>query len=95
MLFFIVTVILIYISGSGMYFFENEAQPETFKTVFHSFWWAVVTLTTVGYGDVFPITVGGRILTFFILMLGIGIVTVPAGIFSSALSKARELTENK
>ena len=95
MLFFIVTVILIYISGSGMYFFENEAQPETFKTVFHSFWWAVVTLTTVGYGDVFPITVGGRILTFFILMLGIGIVTVPAGIFSSALSKARELTELK
>ena len=95
MLFFIVTVILIYISGSGMYFFENEAQPETFKTVFHSFWWAVVTLTTVGYGDVFPITVGGRILTFFILMLGIGIVTVPAGIFSSALSKARELIELK
>lgn len=95
MLFFIVTVILIYISGSGMYFFENDAQPETFKTVFHSFWWAVVTLTTVGYGDVFPITVGGRILTFFILMLGIGIVTVPAGIFSSALSKARELTELK
>ena len=95
MLFFIVTLILIYISGSGMYFFENEAQPETFKTVFHSFWWAVVTLTTVGYGDVFPITVGGRILTFFILMLGIGIVTVPAGIFSSALSKARELIELK
>ena len=93
MLFFIVTVILIYISGSGMYFFENEVQPETFKTVFHSFWWAVVTLTTVGYGDVIPITVGGRILTFFILMLGIGIVTVPAGIFSSSLSKARELTE--
>lgn len=93
MLFFIVTIILIFISGAGMYFLENEAQPDTFKTVFHSFWWAVVTLTTVGYGDVYPITIGGRILTFFVLMLGIGIVTVPAGIFSSALSKARELTD--
>jgi len=95
MLFLIVTLILIFISGSGIYFFENEAQPEAFKSVFHSFWWAIVTLTTVGYGDVYPITLGGRIFTFFILVLGIGIVTVPAGIFSSALSKARELIDDR
>ena len=51
-LFFMVTGILIFLSASGIYFFENEAQPNIFKSIFHSFWWAIVTLTTVGYGDV-------------------------------------------
>ncbi|MDC1010408.1 potassium channel family protein [Flavobacteriaceae bacterium] len=54
-------------------------------------WWTIVTLTTVGYGDVYPITVGGKIFTFFILILGLGIVTVPAGLVASSLSKAREI----
>jgi voltage-gated potassium channel len=58
--------------------------------VFHSLWWAIATLTTVGYGDVYPITVGGRIFTFFILIIGLGIVAVPSGLVASALSKARE-----
>ncbi|MBD79989.1 MAG: voltage-gated potassium channel [Crocinitomicaceae bacterium] len=93
-LFFIVTAILIFLSASGIYFFENEAQPEAFTSVFHSLWWAVVTLTTVGYGDVYPITLGGRIFTFFVLIVGVGIVTVPAGLIASALSKAR-IMENE
>lgn len=92
-LFFIVTVIFIFIASSGIYFFENSAQPEVFSSVLHSVWWAVVTLTTVGYGDVYPITVGGRIFTLFILLIGVGIVTVPAGLVASALSKAREIEE--
>ncbi|MBD3375552.1 hypothetical protein GF406_10995 [candidate division KSB1 bacterium] len=52
-------------------------------------WWAIVTLTTVGYGDVYPITTGGKIFTFFILFIGLGVVAVPSGLFASALAKAR------
>lgn len=89
-LFCVVTIMLLYLSAVGIYYFENEAQPEQFKSIFHSFWWAVTTLTTVGYGDVYPITVGGRIFTFLVLMIGLGIVAVPAGLLASALSKARQ-----
>jgi len=88
-LFAVVTMMLLYLSAVGIYYFENESQPEAFKSIFHSLWWAVVTLTTVGYGDVYPITIGGRIFTFIILMIGLGIVAVPAGLLASALSKAR------
>jgi voltage-gated potassium channel len=88
-LFGAVTAMLLYLSAVGIYYFENEAQPEAFKSIFHSLWWAVTTLTTVGYGDVYPVTVGGKIFTFIILMIGLGIVAVPAGLFASALSKAR------
>lgn len=92
-LFFVCTVILIFITSAGIYYFENEAQPETFISIFHSAWWSIVTLTTVGYGDIYPITLGGRIFTFFVLMIGVGLVTVPAGLVASALSKAREIEE--
>ncbi len=88
-LFGVVTIMLLYLSAVGIYYFENEAQPEAFRSIFHSLWWAVATLTTVGYGDVYPITVGGRIFTFIILMIGLGVVAVPAGLLASALSKAR------
>lgn len=94
-LFFITTGILIFISASGIYFFESEAQPELFKSIFHSLWWAIVTLTTVGYGDVFPVTVGGKIFTFFVLIIGVGIVTVPAGLVASALSRARIIEQKE
>lgn len=93
-LFLIVTSIFIFLASAGIYFFENEAQPEVFTSVIHSGWWAIVTLTTVGYGDVFPITVGGKIFTFFMLLVGVGIVTIPAGLVASALSKAREIEED-
>lgn len=89
-LFFLVTLVLIFITSAGIYFFENEAQPEVFKSVFHSAWWSIVTLTTVGYGDVYPVTLGGKIFTFFVLMIGVGLVTVPAGLVATALSKARQ-----
>ncbi|PWL29000.1 ion transporter [uncultured Roseivirga sp.] len=94
-LFFIVTAIMIFLTASGIYFFENKAQPEVFSSVFHSFWWSIVTLTTVGYGDVYPITVGGKIFTFFVLVIGIGVVTVPAGLVATALTKAREIEESE
>ena len=94
MLFLFTTIILLYLSGVGIYYFENAAQPELFASIFHSLWWAVTTLTTVGYGDVYPITAGGRLFTFFVLMIGLGIVSVPAGLVASALSKARAEEES-
>ena len=94
-LFFIVTSIFIFLASAGIYFFENKAQPELFTSILHSGWWAISTLTTVGYGDVYPITMGGKIFTFFILLIGVGVVTVPAGLVASALSKAREIEEKE
>lgn len=94
-LFLIVTSIFLFIASVGIYYFENPAQPDVFTSIFSSAWWAVVTLTTVGYGDIYPITTGGKIFTFLILMIGVGIVTIPAGLVASALTKARELEERK
>lgn len=92
-LFGIVAVIVLYLAAVGIYHFENEAQPDAFASVFHSLWWAVATLTTVGYGDIYPVTVGGRVFTFVVLIVGLGIVSIPAGLIASALSKARESDE--
>jgi len=88
------TLILLYLASLGIYYFESEAQPDKFASVFHCMWWAVATFTTVGYGDVYPVTVGGRIFTGLILLIGLGIVSVPAGIIASALTKARQLEED-
>ncbi len=92
-LFGIVTAIILYLASVGIYFFENAAQPEVFASVFHSLWWAIVTLTTVGYGDAVPQTAGGRILTGIVLIIGMGIVAVPTSIFTAALSRARSEQE--
>ena len=92
-LFMFITFILIYLSAVGIYYFENEAQPEHFASIFDSLWWAIITLTTVGYGDVYPITVGGRVFTFCILLIGLGIVAIPTGIISSALMKSIDQRE--
>lgn len=95
LLFVFITLILIYFSAVGIYYFENEAQPEHFTSIFDSLWWAIITLTTVGYGDVYPITVGGKVFTFFILMIGLGIVAIPTGIISSALTKSIDKKETE
>lgn len=84
--FFLFTVILFYLASVGIYYFEHKAQPEVFRSIFDSMWWAVATLTTVGYGDVYPITVGGKIFTAAILIVGLGIIGIPAGIVAAALS---------
>jgi voltage-gated potassium channel len=92
-LYLIVTLVFLFLASAGIYYFENPVQPEKFTSIFSSGYWAIVTLTTVGYGDIYPITAGGRIFTFFILMIGVGIVTIPAGLVASALTKAREMEE--
>jgi voltage-gated potassium channel len=86
-LFMITTSFLIYVSSIGIYYCEQSAQPEHFKSIFHSFWWSVVTLTTVGYGDVYPVTAWGKVFASIVMIIGIGVVAVPSGLIASALTK--------
>jgi len=86
MIFSILTLFLLYVAAVGIYHFENPAQPEIFTDIFHSMWWAVATLTTVGYGDIYPITAGGKIFSSVIVFISLGVVAVPAGLIASAFS---------
>lgn len=70
-----------------MYNIESAAQPETFSNAIEAMWWAVATLTTVGYGDVYPITAAGKVLATIIAFLGIGMVAVPTGIITAGFSE--------
>jgi voltage-gated potassium channel len=91
-----ITVALVYLSSVGIYYCEHEAQPDAFASVFDAMWWAIATLTTVGYGDVYPVTLAGRLFTFLILILGLGVVSVPSALIASALVKQHEqVTENE
>ena len=76
--------ILLVLSSTLMYGIENDAQPEAFNNIGQALWWAVATLTTVGYGDIYPVTALGKLLSSIIALLGIGIVALPTGIISSA-----------
>ena len=78
---------LLLIASSLMYFVENAAQPEAFSSIPASMWWAVATLTTVGYGDVYPITPAGRVLGSVIAVLGIGMFALPTGILGAAFTE--------
>jgi voltage-gated potassium channel len=84
-IFAIIAGLVLYVSAVGIYLFEHEAQPENFSSIPISLWWAVASLTTVGYGDLVPITTGGRIFTTFVLFIGLGVVAVPAAIVTAAL----------
>lgn len=88
-----ILLLLILLSASGIYLVEYHAQPDEFNSIPHAMWWAVVTLTTVGYGDVTPITPIGKMLGAFITILGVGIAALPAGILATGL--AQELEHQK
>lgn len=79
----LIASVLLVVSATLVYYLERDAQPDKFPDIISSIWWAMATLTTIGYGDVFPITIGGKILSCIIAILGIGVVALPAGIISS------------
>jgi len=90
-----VTLILIIFASSAMYYIEKDFQPDKFPNIIASSWWAITTLTTVGYGDVSPVTVGGKIFSAIIALLGIGLVALPTGIISSGFIEEVQNTKKK
>ena len=88
-----VTFLLIVFASSLMFYLESDVQPDQFPNIFSAFWWAIATLTTIGYGDVYPVTGWGRFLSGVIALLGIGLVALPTGILSSGFIE--ELSRKK
>jgi len=78
------SLLIILFSASAIYYLEYDAQPDKFSSITESIWWASVSLATVGYGDVYPITIGGKIFAGIISLVGIGIVAIPTGVISAS-----------
>ena len=89
-LFSVLALLMLYLAAVGINHLEHAALPEVFSSIPASLWWAIATLTTVGYGDSYPITVAGKIFTALILIIGLGIVAVPVALVTSALLRADE-----
>ena len=85
----ILSAMMVYLSACGIYYFEKVAQPEHFGTIPRSMWWAIVSLTTIGYGDVYPVTPGGKVFTAFVALIGVGLIAIPSGLLASVLTEAR------
>ena len=83
-----IALILLLVTSTLMYLVEGRVQPETFGSIPRAMWWSIVTLTTVGYGDVVPVTAAGRILAGCTAVIGVGLVAMPTGILASAFSEA-------
>ena len=80
---FFLSLILIVFSGIVVYYAENPSQPDVFNNIGNSIWWALATLTTVGYGDIYPITVLGKLIASFVAIVGIGLIAIPTGLISA------------
>ena len=89
----VVLLVLLLLTSSLMYFAEHEAQPDVFSSIPETMWWSIITLTTVGYGDMYPVTFAGRILAGLMAVLGIGLFALPAGILGSGF--VDELSRNR
>ena len=87
LLFLMVVLMLVCVSGMGVYYFESDHPDGHFETVFDGLWWALGTLTTVGYGDVYPQTPGGKLFSSVAVLCGLGIVAMPSGLLAAALTK--------
>jgi len=87
------SVIAVVFAGILMYYAENESQPEVFSDMGQSIWWAVATLTTIGYGDIYPVTGLGKLIASSLAFIGIGLVAIPAGLISAAY--VEELNKSK
>ena len=84
---FLLSILVLLLASVLLYLAEGSAQPEAFGSIPRAMWWAIATLTTVGYGDVYPITVVGRVLAGFTALSAIALVSMPAGIMAAAFSK--------
>ena len=80
-------VIILVIVSTLMFYAERDAQPEAFGSIPKAIWWGIVTLTTVGYGDIYPITLYGKILGGVITLLGVGLIALPSGILASGYTE--------
>lgn len=89
----IFTLFLLLITSTLMYYIENEAQPENFSSIPETMWWGIATLTTVGYGDIYPVTPLGQFIGGVIAVIGIGLFALPTGILASGFSE--ELSNRK
>lgn len=94
LVFLILTLIVLFLAAVDIYQFEHPAQPEVFKSIPHSLWWAVATLSTVGYGDIYPVTAGGKAFTGLVLLVGLAVIAVPTGLISAALVAKTEAENN-
>ena len=92
---FVLIGLILYMVSAVMYYVENTAQPEVFSSIPKTMWWGVATLTTVGYGDIFPITPLGRMLGGIIAILGIGIFAIPTGIIASGFTEYVEKSDTE
>ncbi|WP_247980594.1 ion transporter [Maribellus sp. YY47] len=94
-----VTFLILLIASFTMYYVEGEKQPEQFPNIMASFWWAIATLTTVGYGDVYPVTGLGKCISGIIALLGIGIIALPTGLISAGfmgkIEKRKHVSQEK
>ena len=86
----IICLILMTMASVFMYEAEHDVQPTVFKDAFSGFWWAIATLTTIGYGDIYPVTTLGKMLSGVIAILGIGLVAIPTGIISAGFMDYEE-----
>ncbi|MCM8527026.1 MAG: ion transporter [Lentisphaeraceae bacterium] len=86
---FTILLILLLVASCAIFCFENDAQPQKFSSIIHSFWWAVITMTTVGYGDIYPITAAGKITAAVFALIGFGFITLPAAIISTGYLNMR------
>ncbi|MXZ49409.1 MAG: ion transporter [Rhodobacteraceae bacterium] len=94
-IFLFASSLVLLISAAGIWHFEHEVQPEEFSSIISCLWWAIITLATVGYGDLYPITPGGKIFTSIIVMSGMGILAVPAGMVTSALFEVTKKSKHR
>jgi voltage-gated potassium channel len=91
----IIAVCLMLLSSTALYFAERSSQPEAFGSIPRAMWWSIATLTTVGYGDVVPMTILGRIAAALTALTGIGIIALPTGILAGAFSDGIKRVKSK
>jgi voltage-gated potassium channel len=90
-----IACVVLLIGATALHWVEGDIQPDKFGSIPRAMWWAVVTLTTIGYGDVYPITVAGKIAASLLATAGVGLIALPAGIMAGAMSDVMQRSRNQ